>query len=204
MASNKKPKRKYKPKKNLIDPVTWVLAGIKPFKEVSASIDIRIKNHAAMDALRLGKATKADMDVLIGAFNMTEAYMKLRPDLGSDWAKEIGEGQDALLAVARRGVKSGRFILKSQELVAMNLVMELHDAQLDQTTVRDMELAMDIIGNEYKARRMRAVQEVIHEDSAGTQRAVAVQQGGGSGGGTTEAKTETKEGSTQEQDQAHN
>jgi hypothetical protein len=157
--------------------VTWVLAGIKPFKEVSASIDIRIKNHAAMDALRLGKATRADMDTLIGAFNMTEAYIKLRPELGSDWAKEIGAGQDALLAVARRGVKSGEFILKASELVAMNLVMELHDAQLDQTTVRDMELAMDIVGNEYKARRMRAVQEVIHEDSAGTKRAMAVQGG---------------------------
>lgn len=153
---------KYRPKKTLADPVTWVLAGIKPFKEVSASIDIRIKNHAAMDALRRGEATKEDVDVLIGAFNMTEAYMKLRPDLGADWVKEIGEGQDALLAVARRGVKSGRFILKPQELVAMNLVIEIHDAQLDNTNVRDMELAMEIINKEYRARRMRAVQEVVH------------------------------------------
>lgn len=154
---------KYRPKKNLIDPVTWVLAGIKPFKEVSASIDIRIKNHAAMDALRRGEATKADIDVLIGAFNMTEAYVKLRPELGIDWLTEIGEGQDALLAVARRGVASGKFILKAQELVAMNLVMELHDAQLDNTNVRDMELAMEIISKEYRAKRMRAVQEVVHE-----------------------------------------
>ena len=153
---------KYRPKKMLADPVTWVLAGIKPFKEVSASIDIRIKNHAAMDALRRGEATKEDVDVLIGAFNMTEAYMKLRPDLGADWVKEIGEGQDALLAVARRGVKSGRFILKPQELVAMNLVIEIHDAQLDNTNVRDMELAMEIINKEYRARRMRAVQEAVH------------------------------------------
>jgi hypothetical protein len=154
---------KYRPKKNLVDPVTWVLAGIKPFKEVSASIDIRIKNHAAMDSLRRGEATKADIDVLIGAFNMTEAYVKLRPELGIDWLTEIGEGQDALLAVARRGVASGKFILKAQELVAMNLVMELHDAQLDNTNVRDMELAMDIITKEYWAKRMRAVQEVVHE-----------------------------------------
>lgn len=148
---------KYRPKKQFADPLTWVLAGVKPFKEVPTSINIRIKNHAAMDALRRGEATREDMDTIIGAFNMCEAYIRLRPDLGADWAKEIGEGQDALLLVAQRGIDSGRFILKAQELVAMNLVMEIHDQQLDNTTVRDMELAMDIISKEYKNHRMRAI-----------------------------------------------
>lgn len=151
---------KYKPKGVRIDAVTWVLAGIKPFKEVPTSINIRIKNHAAMDALRRGEATREDMDVLIGAFNMTEAYMKLRPDLGADWVNEIRQGQDALLMVAARGIEAGRFVLKAQELVAMNLVMELHDAQLDQTNVREMELAMEIIEKEYKHRKMRPIKEV--------------------------------------------
>lgn len=182
---------KYKPKKNLVDPLTWVLAGIKPFKEVPTSVNIRIKNHAAMDALRLGKATREDMDVLIGAFNMTEAYARLRPELGSDWITEIRDGQNALLMVARRGVFSGQFTLKASELVAMNLVIELHDAQLDQTTVRDMELAMEIIEKEYKLRKMRSVQEVLHEDSSSAKRAVAVQEDGSTKGeaSTEDAKT---------------
>ena len=178
---------KYKPKKNLVDPLTWVLAGIKPFKEVPTSVNIRIKNHAAMDALRLGKATREDMDVLIGAFNMTEAYARLRPELGSDWITEIRDGQNALLMVARRGVFSGQFTLKAAELVAMNLVIELHDAQLDQTTVRDMELAMEIIDKEYKLRKMRSVQEVLHENSSSAKRAVATQEDGSTKG---EASTE--------------
>ena len=114
------------------------------------------------------------MDVLISAFNMTEAYMKLRPDLGADWVNEIRQGQDALLMVAARGIDSGRFVLKGQELVAMNLVMELHDAQLDQTNVRDMELAMDIIMKEYKHRKMRSVKEVANENSARTKFPVAL------------------------------
>lgn len=152
---------KYKPKGQLPDPVTWVLAGIKPFKAVPSSIDIRIKNHAAMDALRKGEAGKPEVDILIGAFNMTEAYARLRPELGADWADEIKNGQDALLAVAKRGVETGRFILKASELTAMNLVMELHDVQLDNTTVRDMELAMEVVEKEYKLRKMRAVQEVL-------------------------------------------
>lgn len=103
------------------------------------------------------------MDVLIAAFNMTEAYAILRPTLGADWFKEIKAGQDALLMVAARGVESGRFVLKAQELVAMNLVIELHDVQLDQTNVRDMELAMEIIMKEYKHHKMRSVQQVLTE-----------------------------------------
>ena len=150
---------KYRPKGVLPDPMTWLLAGMKPFKEVPFSVDLRIKNHAAMDALRRGMATKDDIDVLISAFNMTEACMRLRPDLGSDWADEIKTGLDALHAVAVRGAKSLRFILKAQELVAMNLVMEIHDVQLDQTTVKDLEKAMDIVKEEYRLRKMRAIKE---------------------------------------------
>lgn len=150
---------KYRPKKNLIDPVTWVLAGIKPFSEVPYSVTLRIRNHDAMDKLRKGEATKEDMDTLIGAFNMCEGYMRLRPDLGRDWASEIRAGQDALLAVARRGVESNRFILKAEELVAMNLVMEIHDAQLDNTTVNDMEKAMGIVTQDHIHKKVRHVKQ---------------------------------------------
>lgn len=152
-----KKRSKYKPKGVRIDAVNWVLAGLKPFNDVVVSKNVRIRNHVAMDTLRKGDATRDDIDILIGAFNMTEAYARLRPELGADWQKEIEAGQDALHNVGVRGATSGRFILKAQELVAMNLVMEIHDAQLDQTTVRDMELAMDLIDKEHKAKKMRAV-----------------------------------------------
>jgi Rps23 Pro-64 3,4-dihydroxylase Tpa1-like proline 4-hydroxylase len=59
--------------------------------------------------------------------------------------------------VGVRGATSKRFILKADELVAMNLVMEIHDAQLDQTTVTDMEKAMDLVSREYRAKRMRPI-----------------------------------------------
>lgn len=150
---------KYRPKGQLPDPVSWVLAGLKPFTSVSLSADLRIKNHDAMDILRRGDATRDTIDVLIGAFNMCEAYVMLRPELGQDWREEIGAGLDALHAVGKRGVETGRFILKADELKAMNLVMEIHDAQLENTTVRDMELAMDIVSKEYRAKRMRPIVE---------------------------------------------
>jgi hypothetical protein len=153
-------KSKYKPKGVRLDVMTWVQAGLKPFTDISYGVNIRIKNHDAMDALRRGDATKADIDVLVGAFNMTEAYTMVNPEYGADWAEEIRAGQDALVAVARRGLQNyNRFILKAQELVAMNLVMEIHDAQLDKTTVRDMELAMEAIDKIFKAKKARSIVE---------------------------------------------
>ena len=152
-----KPRRKYKPKGVRMDAVSWVLKGLQPFKTVEYSTTLRIKNHAAMEALRKGDATMADIDVLIGAFNMCEAYIMLRPELGQDWSDEIKAGLDALHAVGVRGFKNKRFILKADELVAMNLVMEIHDEQLNNTTVNDMEKAMDLVTKEYRAKRMRPI-----------------------------------------------
>lgn len=152
-----KKRSKYKPKGVRIDAVTWVLAGLKPFKDISVGTDLRIKNHAAMDTIRRGDATKEDIDILIGAFNMCEAYARLRPELGADWQEEIEAGQDALFELASRGITSGRFILKAEELKALNLVLEIHDAQLDQTTVRDMELAMDIVAEQHKTKKLRRI-----------------------------------------------
>jgi hypothetical protein len=152
-----KKRSKYKPKGVRIDAVNWVLAGLKPFSSISVGTDLRIKNHAAMDTIRRGDATKEDIDILIGAFNMCEAYARLRPELGADWQEEIEAGQDALFELGSRGVASGRFILKAEELKALNLVLEIHDAQLDQTTVRDMEMAMDIVAEIHRTKKLRRI-----------------------------------------------
>jgi hypothetical protein len=139
--------------------MTWVMSSIKPFKEISAGTDLRIKNHDAMDKLRRGVADKTDMDVLIGALNMCEGYMRLRDEFGKDWSAEIRAGQDALLAVARRGLDSNKFICKAPELVAINLVLEIHDAQLDQSTVQDMERALAIVEKDQRHGKARSVKE---------------------------------------------
>lgn len=152
-------KSKYKPKGVRTDNMTWVMSSIKPFKEISAGTDLRIKNHDAMDKLRRGVADKTDMDVLIGAANMCEGYMRLRDEFGRDWSTEIRAGQDALLAVARRGLDSNKFICKAPELVAINLILEIHDAQLEQSTVQDMERALAIVEKDQRHGKARPVKE---------------------------------------------
>jgi len=148
---------KYRPKGVRIDTMAYVQSGFKKFDEINVAVDLRIKNHAAMESLRTGIASRDEMDVLIGQGNMTEALSRLRPDLGADWAPEIKAGQDALLEVIRRGVATNKFICRADELVAINLVTQIHDAQLDQVNVKDLEMAMDIIGKDWRNGKCRPI-----------------------------------------------
>lgn len=149
-------KSKYKPKGVRLDTMTWVVSGMKPFTSVALAVDIRIKNHVAIDQLRKGEATKEDIDIIIGAFNMMEGFGRM--GIGTDWAEEIRLGQDALLAIARRGVRRDmRFVATGPELTAINLAMEIHDAQLDVCTVRQLEQALDIVKEDVIYKRARAI-----------------------------------------------
>jgi hypothetical protein len=152
---------KYKPKGVRLDNMAWVQSGLKRMDEVSETATIKIRNHDAMNTLRLGTATKEEIDVLINAMNVTEALADR--GWGADWKEEIRAGQDALFALAKRGATNGmRFIVKGEELKALNLCMEVHDAQLEAVTVRELELAMDDVLEALRLKKMRSVMEAVH------------------------------------------
>jgi len=162
-------KSKYKPKGVRLDVMTWVTSGLKPFTSVSLAVDIRIKNHVAIEQLRLGQADKENIDILIGAFNMMEGFGRM--GIGHDWQPEIRAGQDALLEVAKRGVKREmRFVATGPELKAINLAMEIHDAQLDVCTVRQLEQALDIVQEDIIYKRARLIND---EDGVSARRTLA-------------------------------
>lgn len=152
-------KSKYKPKGVRLDATTWVINGFRNISETGdAVLHLKIKNHESLECLRKGEATRMDIDAIISAFNMAEALARMQ--IGDDYAKEIKAGQDALLAVAKRGVsRDDRFVLKAEELTAINLVLEIHDAQLEITTIGELEKAMDIVTKEIRMRRARPVLE---------------------------------------------
>jgi len=147
---------RYKPKGVRLDVMSWVQSGMKPFTEISVGTDVRIKNHIALEQLRMGLANKEDIDILVGAFNMMEGFARM--GIGVDWSTEIREGQDALLSIARRGVQRDmKFVSTGPELKAVNLAMEIHDAQLDNCTVRQLEQALDIVKEDIIYKRARAI-----------------------------------------------
>lgn len=145
-------RKKYRPKPVRTDTITYVLSGIRPFANVTYGTTLRIKNHDALDKLRRGEADKETIDILIGTYNVAEGLV--RQNIGDEYREELRAGQDALLAVARRG---GNFILKSEELNALNLAMEIHDAQLDVCTVVELERAIDIVQEDIIHKRARSV-----------------------------------------------
>ena len=152
---------KYKPRQIIPDTMTWVRAGLKKVDEISAGTTLKIRNHDAINNLRLGVATRRDIDAIIDVLNITEALANR--GMGEDWKPEIRAGQDAVLELARRGVaNSFRFIARGPELVALNLAMEVHDAQLETVTVKQLETAMADVMESLRLKKMRPIVESPH------------------------------------------
>jgi hypothetical protein len=152
-------KSKYKPKGVRLDATTYVLNGFRLVSTTGgAALDLKIKNHSALEALRTGQAKRYDLDSIISALNVSEALSRL--GIGHEYTDEIRQGQDALLELSRRGInRDDRFVAKASELTAINYGMELHDAQLDITTIAQLEKALDIVMNEIKSRKARVIEE---------------------------------------------
>jgi hypothetical protein len=149
-----KKRSKYRPKGKLINPVAYVLESLKPVRHNDSYLmDLKIKNHGSMEALTKGNAGRTEIDLLINMGNTTEALYRL--GFGEDYGDVVDQGLDALHEVGKRGIETGRFILKAHEMSHLNLLMELHDAQMEVITVKDMERAADLIAKEFDQRKMR-------------------------------------------------
>jgi hypothetical protein len=61
--------------------------------------------------------------------------------------------------MGRRGVEKDRFAFTGPEMTAVKLVMDLHDAQLDDCTVKEMETALDIVHEEIRLKKCRPIVE---------------------------------------------
>lgn len=149
---------KYRPKHVLVNPVGYVLENLSPVNShTSFMVDLKIKNHGAMDSLTKGKAKHTDIDMLISMVNMTEAFSRL--GFGKDYSDVVRDGLQALRDVGKRGAATGNFVLKAHEMNALNTVMELHDAQMDVVTLKDMDAAVALVREEYRLRKMTPIVE---------------------------------------------
>lgn len=151
---------KYRPRGVRLDNLGWVVGGLKRLTQLPhENVIVRARNHDALRSLAAGTGTRADVDIVIGALNMTEALALIRKDLGADWQAEIQAAMQGLLEMARRGAATGRFLFRGPELTAVNLGMEVHDAQLDATTVAELERAMDLVAKVKLAGRATSIVE---------------------------------------------
>jgi len=153
-------KSKYKPRGVRYDNLSWIVAGMKKVGSLpTAGVALKLKNHEALDSILTGQGTRAHVDILIAAVNMSEALIRIRDDLGRDWATEIKAAQDAIYTMGKRGVEKDRFAFTGPEMNAVKLVMDLHDAQLDDCCVREMEEALFIVEEEIRLKKARPILE---------------------------------------------
>lgn len=153
-------KSSYKPRGVRLDNMSWIIAGMKKVGSLpTAGVGLKLKNHEALDSILKGQGTKDHVDVLIHAVNMSEALIRIRDELGVDWKQEIREAQDAIYTMGKRGVEKGKFAFTGPEMNAVKLVMDLHDAQLDDCLVKDMEQALFIVNEEIRLKKCRPIVE---------------------------------------------
>jgi hypothetical protein len=152
---------KYKPRQVFPDPVAWVISGFKPMREHKESVGLKIKHHQALLDFTQGNGDKDQVDVLIAAINMAEALYIINPELGKDYESEIKAAQDAIFYMARRGLDKGRFLFTGPELQAINMGIEIHDAQLDACTISELEQAIKVVYDAIKHRTARPIMETV-------------------------------------------
>ena len=152
-----KKKSKYKPKGVRLDTMTWVLSGLKKVADVpEAGTKLLLRNHVSFDEIIQGRGTKEHVDTLVHFVNMAEALAHLQ--LGRDWLEEIGQAQDAIYAMAQRGVSGKKFLFTGEEMNAVRQILELHDEQLRNCPVRVMEEALELIAKNLHHNKMRKIE----------------------------------------------
>jgi hypothetical protein len=114
-----------------------------------------------MERLLKGKANKKDMNTLIAMSNITEALQLM--GFGTDY-KEVGiDGREALIGIIMRAVKIQRFTPTGKEIQSLNMLMELHDAQMDVITVKVMDEAVNLAKKQIIQRQATVLPDVLLE-----------------------------------------
>lgn len=147
MGTSRKPKKKYRPRPVIQDPLTYVITGVRP-----AAPDLRARietiNHSAMHQLTHGKGTRQDWDEVAYALN-TALVLAEDYKIGLDYLDDI---RAALEAHRMCGVR--QFGYSGPELQAVNTALKIHEHQLLITTVAEHEKAMTkVMRNVYKPGR---------------------------------------------------
>jgi len=155
-------KSKYKPKPVLQNPLGFVLENITPITQhEDYLLNLQLKNSSAMERLLKGKADKKDMNTLIAMSNITEALQLM--GFGTEY-KEVGiDGREALIGIIMRAVKIRRFTPTGKEIQSLNMLMELHDAQMDVITVKVMDEAVNLAKKQIIQRQATVLPDVLLE-----------------------------------------
>ena len=148
----RKRNKKYRPKTVIVNPVHYVIATLTKIADYDEYlVTLKIKNSYAMARLVKGEAERDDMDAIIAMSNITDALC--RRDVGRDYHDLQIAGRDALVSIVDRSHRIGRYVANGAEIRALQSLLELHDAQMAEIRVGDLEKALDFVQSEIRGRR---------------------------------------------------
>ena len=148
---------KYKPKGVRLDAMNWVVTGMtKVSAKESEYVTMHLKNMSALDSLAKGTANKKEIDICIGVINVAEALCEL--GVGSEYHQLVLDASSALYDVCKRSFEiNDRFICRGSELSAIKLGYEVHDAQMESTTIGMLDKALDVIDKTIRAQKAKVI-----------------------------------------------
>jgi len=128
--------KKYKPRQVIQNPMQYICGGFKKIDQERKQV-LNTKNSAAMLKIVNGTADKPDFDLLIGASNMALVLCEIHDH--DNVHDDLIKARDALHSLGKRYLELGRFVLKGDEMRAINHMLEIHDEQLNVMRVVDVE-----------------------------------------------------------------
>ena len=160
-----KKKSKYKPRPVRINAVEWVVEGVKPVLESGNNITMyRAKNHSAMTEILQGRGNLEQLSYLINSLNICEAYAIYGK--GSDWRAEIREAQDYVYDMACNALDTNKFIFRGHEIKAINLAMQIHELQLEQSTTNEFDKMAAYVIEKIVSKKTRVIKSKERQSNA--------------------------------------
>jgi hypothetical protein len=150
MTKPKKPRNKaYKPKGTCSNPL-GIFGGMGDAHRDKLR-EIQTRNHLAMVDMAQGRGTREQWNRIVGAINVANVMCEM--GIGDEFRAATLAARDAMLAIGKRAVKNGdRFVFTGDELNAVNLALDCHDAQLENVRAIDIDRAADIVTHRVRNR----------------------------------------------------
>lgn len=152
MPKSSKPRKKYRPKPVLLDPLGYAVESSTLLKDHGSwLLDWSLRNNVAFGELLKGRANKTDLDTLVAARNITEALVVTLK--GVDIDGTLTRSACALIDICDRANAGKGTAMKAPEMQAMRDLMALHDELLEVVTVGQFETALAYARKEIEAGR---------------------------------------------------
>lgn len=102
--------------------------------------ELQVKNHKALSEIVQGRGNKDHFDMITGAINMANVMCEM--GIGDEYRQVTLAARDAMLAMGKRAMANEfRFVFKGDELKAVNEMLEIHNAQLENIRAVDVDRA---------------------------------------------------------------